>query len=172
MRKYAFLLVCALVLAASPVRAEFYRWLDRDGREFFTNDPEKVPHEYRKSITLVKPDDSRVSIGTSPVKTAATKPGASIEHTDKYGRGEAYWRKRATKLRTKLHDLQDAYNLVLKQLADQEQKPKKAGRKKRSGLENKKAKLEKDIVKARRALETDLPTEARKADAYPGWIRE
>jgi hypothetical protein len=60
-------------------------------------------------------------------------------------------------------------------LEDQDQKPKKIGGKKnksRTGLEKKKLKLEKDMAKTRRALELDLPEEARRADAYPGWIRE
>jgi hypothetical protein len=33
-------------------------------------------------------------------------------------------------------------------------------------------KLEKEIAQTRRRLEVDLPEEARRADAYPGWIRE
>ncbi len=33
-------------------------------------------------------------------------------------------------------------------------------------------KLEKDIAKTRKMLEVDLPEEARRAEAYQGWIRQ
>ncbi len=174
MRRYAVLAVCVFCFAAAPAHAEFYRWVDKDGKEFFTNDPEKVPQEYRSSVTTVEPDESRVSVGEKPVVKAKAAVTSS-EHKDKYGRGEEYWRKRAANLRLKLRDQQDEYDLVLKQLDDQDQKPRKLNGKKKktySSLEKKKMKLEKDIARTRRVLEVDLVEEARRADAYPGWLRE
>jgi hypothetical protein len=174
MRRYTVLAVCFLLLAASPVRAEFYRWVDHDGKEFFTNEREKVPQEYRDSVTEVNTDKSRVSVGNK--KSAPEKTSATVkERKDKYGNGEEYWHKKAEKLRTKLRDQQEDYDLVLKQMNDQEQKPKNLTSKKKktaSSLEKKKQKLEKDIAKTRRKLEVDLPEEARRADAYPGWVRD
>jgi hypothetical protein len=122
----------------------------------------------------VKTDDSRVSVEDKPA--VANKAPVSVkEHKDKYGRGEEYWHKKASNLRLKLRDLQDEYDLVLKQLEDQDQKPKHLSstkKKSHSSLEKKKIKLEMDIAKIRKTLEVDLPEEARRADAYPGWIRE
>jgi hypothetical protein len=43
MRTFSALAVFILVFAATAVHADFYRWVDRDGREFFSNDLEKVP---------------------------------------------------------------------------------------------------------------------------------
>jgi hypothetical protein len=174
MRRYAVLVVCILLLSASHASAEFYRWVDREGKENFTNDPAKIPPEYRNSSLPVKTDDSRVSVGDKPAVALKT-PVSVKEHKDKYGRGEEYWHKKASNLRLKLRDLQDEYDLVLKQLEDQDQKPKKLSSKKKtshSSLEKKKMKLGKDIAKMRKTLEVDLPEEARRADAYPGWIRE
>jgi len=166
--------LCILLFSASPARADFYRYVDKEGKEFFTNDLKQVPQEYRGSATVVKPDESRVSVGEGPAATG--KPPAAVrEHRDKYGKGEEYWHRKAANLRLKLRDQQDEYDMVAKQLDDQDQKPKRIGGKKnksRSSLEKKKLKLEKDMAKTRRALEVDLPEEARKADAYPGWIRE
>jgi hypothetical protein len=174
MQRLAVLVVCFLLFSASFARADFYRWVDKDGQEFFTNDQKQIPQEYRERATIVKPDESRVSVSEKPLA-----PGrASVtlkEHKDKYGRGEEYWRKKAVNLRMKLRNQQDEYDLVLKQMDDQDQKPKKtAGKKKksRSGLEKKKMKLEKEIAQTRRMLDVDLPEEARRADAYPGWLRE
>jgi hypothetical protein len=165
--------VCILMFFTSPAWADFYRYIDKDGNEFFTNDLKQVPQEYRDSAIAVTPDESRVSVGAKPA-TAEKSPVLVKEHKDKYGKGEEYWRRKAANLRLKLRDQQDDYDLVLKQLDDQDQKPKKlsSAKKKKSTFEKKKVKLEKDMAKTRRQLEVDLPEEARKADALPGWIRE
>ena len=174
MRRCIVLAVCLFFLAATAAHADFYRWVDKDGKEFFSNELGKVPQEYRGSVQTVKPDESRVSIGDKPV--AAGKPiGLAGEHRDKNGRGEEYWHRQAANLRLKLRDQQDEYNIVLKEMKDHDQKPgMPAGKKSKSlsGLERKKLKLEHEMARTRRKLEVDLPEEARRADAYPGWIRE
>jgi len=178
MRRCAVLTVCLLFLSASFARAEFYRWVDREGKEFFTNDREQVPQEYRNNAVAVKPDERRVSVGE---KSASTRMlSASLEdHKDRYGKGEEYWRKRAAKLRKELAVLQDKYDLFLKQEREDENKPKRltvknSSNKKisRSSREKKKETLEKDVAQKKYELEVELPEEARKADAYPGWLRE
>ncbi len=172
MRMLAMLAVGVLFFVATDARADFYTWVDGSGKEYYTNDLSKVPHEYRDRAKAVEISDERVSVGDKPTG----KPSAvGREHKDRQGRGEEYWRKKAANLRLKLRDQQDEYNLVLKQIEDEDHSPKKLNHKKkksRSGLEKKKMKLEKDVARTRRMLEIDLPEEARKADAYPGWIRE
>jgi hypothetical protein len=172
-RRFAIVTACFLLLLASPAWADFYRYVDKDGREFFTNDLKQIPQEYRNSAIPVKSDTSRVHVAEG---TAApgTPRVANREHKDKYGRGEAYWRKKADKVRLKLRRQQDDYDLVLKQLDDLDQdiKTSRGKKKSRSSLEKQKKKLEIKIAQTRRELEVALPEEARKADAYPGWIRE
>lgn len=178
MRTLAILAMLGLVFVPFlDVHAGFYKWVDGDGKEYYTNDPAHIPQQYRNDAVAVETHDDRVSIGnkTRPATGAATSSTAVKEHKDKHGRGEEYWRKKAANLRLKLRDQQDDYSLLLKQLEVEDQNPKKLHRKKkesRSSLEKKKMKLEKDMAKTRRALEVDLPDEARRADAYPGWIRE
>ncbi len=172
MQRYLVLAVCVLLISATQVWAEFYRWVDKDGKEFFTNEPSKIPQEYRNSATKMKPDESRVSIGNQQSAKGKARVTAS-EHRDKNGKGESYWRKRAGDLRSKLRDEETRRDLVVKQINDQDQKPFSTKNKKTlASLEKKKAKLDTDIARTRKALEVDLPEEARKADAYPGWIRE
>ena len=178
MRRGAVLTICLFLLSASFARAEFYRWVDKDGKEFYTNERTQVPREYQNSATAVNPDESRVSVGERPVATG--KPKTSLkDHKDKYGRGEEHWRKRAEKLRKEVAVLQDRYDLVLKQEKEDENKPKKLTannsshkKKSRTSLEKKKSALEKDLTRKKHELEVELPEEARRADAYPGWIRE
>jgi len=171
MRRIVVSAACILMFSASPVRADFYRYVDGDGKEFFTNDVKQIPPQYRSSATPLKTDDGRVSVGDKPAAPGKST-GTVKEHKDKYGRGERYWRGRADKLRMKLRDQQDDYDLVLKQLDDPDQKTINGKKKSRAGLIKKKQKIEKDMAKTRRKLEVYLPEEARRADAYPGWIRE
>jgi hypothetical protein len=171
MRSVVFAAACLLLFSATPVRADFYRYVDQDGKEFFTNDVKQIPPQYRNSATLLKTDNSRVSVGDKSV--APGKAAMTVrEHKDKNGKGEKYWRARADKLRMKLRDQQDDYDLVMKQLDDPALQTTSGKKKSRAGLIKKKHKIEKDMGKTRRKLEVDLPEEARKADAYPGWIRE
>ena len=165
--------LCILLFSASPALADFYRSVDGEGREFFANDLKQIPRQYRDSATVVMPEEGRVSAGET-LAASGKAPSAAGEHKDKYGKGEEYWRKKAANLRLKLRDQQDEYELVLKQLDDQDQPKKLNGKRKKSGssLQKKQMKLEKDMARTRRQLEVDLPEEARKADAYPGWIRE
>lgn len=172
MRRPLVLAVFVLLISATQVWAEFYRWVDKDGKEFFTNEPSKIPQEYRSSATKMEPDESRVSVGSQQSTKSKARVTVS-EHRDKNGKGESYWRKRAADLRLKLRDQETRRDLVVKQMNDQDQKPLSTKNKKaRASLEKKKTKLDTDIARTRRALEVDLPEEARKADAYPGWIRE
>lgn len=177
MRRYVVLTVCFLaffLFSSSHALAQFYRWVDNDGKEFFTNDPKQIPQQYQSSATEMKTDDRRVSVADKPI--APPRPsGFAGEHRDKNGRGEEYWHRKAENLRLKLREKQDEYDLVAKQINDQDQKPNRLNGKKKksnSNLEKKKMKLEKEMAQTRRMLELDLPEEARKADAYPGWIRE
>jgi hypothetical protein len=174
MRRYVVLATCVLLFAATAANAGFYRWVDKDGAEFFTNDPEKVPQEYRGGVTNIHPDESRVNVGERPAPADGAKATTGVSR-DKHGRGEEYWRKRASNLRLKLRDLQDEHDLVVKQIEEQDRKaastPGKKN-KKSSSLEKRKRKLENEIARTRRVLDTDLAEEARRAEAYPGWIRE
>jgi uncharacterized protein DUF4124 len=157
-----------------PASAEFYRWVDKDGNEYYTNEFQKVPHEYRSRVEKITPDESRVNIENKPA-TSRTGKATYSGHRDKYGRGEEYWRKKAAKLRLRLQDRQDEHNVVLKQLEEFNENSEMLSAKKnqsRSRLEKKKMTIESDIAKIRHRLEVDLVEEAREAGADTGWVRE
>jgi len=179
MRRIIVMSIYLVLLSAAVATAEFYHWVDKDGKEFYTNERAQVPKEYQDTATAVNPDESRVSVGEKPLKSG--KPKTSLDnHKDKYGKGEEHWRKRADKLRRELAVLQDRYDLILKQEKEDENKPKKLAanngsnnqEKSRASREKKKTALEKDLARKTHELEVELPEQARKADAYPGWIRE
>lgn len=171
MRPAILLAVCYLFFFTPAANAEFYRWIDKDGKENFTNDPAKIPSGYRERSSPVEVGSDRVSIGEKAPGAVSAK-GTGDEHRDKNGRGEEWWRRRAENLRREIRDLEDEYALVLKKEQEQEQKTGGRKSKSRTNYAQKKMQLEKKIAQARRRLEVDLTEEARKADAYPGWLRE
>jgi hypothetical protein len=178
MRIGIVLSVFLFLLSASLARAEFYRWVDSDGKEFFTNERNKVPKEYQSTATAMNPDESRVSVEEKPV--AIRRQSRSLkDHKDKYGKGEEYWHNRSVKLRKELAALQNKYDLILKQEKEDENKPikltaKKSSNKKKSrnSFDKRKSTVENALARKKHELDVDLPEEARRADAYPGWIRE
>lgn len=179
MRNCAFFAACLLFLSASFAQAEFYRWIDRDGREFYTNEREKVPLEYQSIAEEVQPDESRLRVGKKVVATEK-RSAPLAEHKDKYGRGANYWHKRVVKLRKELAALQVKYDLLMKQEKDDDEKLSQltddGSRRKIQAAQAKrtrrKATLERSCAKKKYDLEVALPDEARKAEAYPGWLRE
>jgi predicted nucleic acid-binding Zn-ribbon protein len=177
MRRCVLLTLCVYFLSVPFARAEFYRWVDREGREFYTNNREQVPQEYKNSAAEVQPDENRVSVGRKT--TPADKLSVSQnDHRDKYGKGEEHWHRRAVKLRHDLAALQNKYDILLKRERDDEHKPKKltatnSGKSMAFRTSQKKIEaLERDIARKKHELDVELPDEARKADAYPAWIRE
>ena len=163
-----------LLFSASHAFAELYRWVDRDGQEFFTNERRAIPREYQSTATAIKTDDNRVSVGGKPA-LPHSPPVEVKEHRDKNGHNEAWWRRRAENQRLELRKFEDERELLLKKERDQEKNSTRtSGKKKKSTAahDKKKLQLEKKIAQAKRRLEVDLPEEARKADAYPGWLRE
>ena len=170
LRSLVLLMLLASVLISSEARAEFYKWVDRDGREFITNEKEKIPAEYRHTAKPVEVREDRVSVGQQPVG-GDKRTVKSAEHKDRNGRGEEYWNKRAENLRRQIREQQDELDLIVKQEKDAAAKPKKPSSKSKSSRNKKKAKIEKKIARLKHELEVELPEEARKADAYPGWVR-
>ena len=109
MRSLILLMLLASVLVSSEARAEFYTWVDRDGREFITNEKEKIPAAYRHTAKPIEVRDDRVSVGQQPV-VAEKKTIKIAEHKDRYGRGEEYWNKRTENLRRQIRKQQDVFS--------------------------------------------------------------
>ncbi len=171
----SLLLLLTLLLCGAAARAEFYTWKERDGREFYTNDREKIPAEYRDSARPVEVRDERVTVAPAPGgedrPPAAQRPR---KQTDRNGRGEEHWRKRAGDLRRKLREQQTAHDLLVQQDREEERagRPSTAkGKKAAAARKKKQEKIAGKIARLKHELEVELPDEARKAEALPGWLR-
>lgn len=169
------LLLLLLAFAAVEAEAGFYRWTDAEGREFFTNDLEKVPPQYRSGARPVEVREDRVS--TAPSSTGVPAAGGTVRvqpHKDRNGRGEGYWKKRADDLRRKIRKRETERSTLLRQqeAADQRRTgTSKADQKAKRERQRKLSKIDQDLKRLQRELTVELPEDARKADALPGWVR-
>lgn len=181
-----FITIMALLVTAPAAYAELYSWTDRKGTNHFTDDLAKVPDAYRAQALANKmPDEEKAGAAREEQQDGQLNSGyrttkkqkkaqSDTEHTDAYGRGEAYWRERADTLRQRLEELQQDYEDVCSQeRACQETSARSPGRREDCPAiyRHQKTEIMQDIEQTRKSLEVDLPDEARKLDAYPGWLR-
>ncbi len=184
-KTFVSIAVLFLFSLLSTANAEFYYWTDQKGVSYATDDLSKVPEEYRAQALSNKAPDEETTNTTRkeqeqnesyavPKMKKAKKEQAGAA-ADQNGRGEAYWRARADGLRERIHELEDDYKL-----ADQQERAcvedhrinylgKRPDCASIYGAE--KSRIERALERARKSLEVDLPDEARKSGAYPGWLR-
>lgn len=112
-----------------------------------------------------------------PPKEKRRGAAAGVEHLDVDGRGEAYWRARAGRLRSDL-SAAEAELKSWEQAAeayDRANPPGGNGAMQTWARELMRLRNQVDRARARVAVlkrrQDELAEEARKADAYPGWIR-
>ena len=173
--------IILLLLPFAEAHADLYSWTDSAGNKYFVDDLTKVPPGYRSQAqnreaaeeTQAGREERTISSNYYRTSKASDNRGKT-EHRDKNGRGESYWRNKAENLRQQLQDEQVNYETLNKQQSECEGMqlyvrglPKDCASKYR----NQKIKSEQKIERIRKSLEIDLPEEARRADAYPGWIR-
>jgi clan AA aspartic protease (TIGR02281 family) len=58
-RKWIFWLVLIFMMAWSPVSAEIYQWMDKDGVTHASSDPEKMPPAYRGRAQVISAAEAR-----------------------------------------------------------------------------------------------------------------
>jgi hypothetical protein len=174
----------------TSVQAEIYSWIDNKGNKHITDDFSKVPEAYRDQAYKSRVDEENEE-SRQPVekkygyqysgkaykkKKTAERRSSDDEPVDKYGRGEEYWQERAEAAREYLQEQEDMYEYVSSQeRACLEKNTRYASLGKHvdcTAYQREKIRAEKNIAKAKKSLEVDLPEEARKAEAYPGWIRQ
>ncbi len=179
-------IIMALLLPISASFAAIFFWTDRAGNTHVSDDISKVPAEYQGQAKArqMQDDDADGQAQKGRNEERAPAPGykkkaekraqSGTGDTDSSGRGEEYWRERADGLRQQLHELQDDYESVSRHERECEKKPIDHRGKRidcASIFGYHRERLEKQINQTRKALEVDLPDDARKAGAYPGWIR-
>ncbi len=168
------------LLLPSVDGAAFYKWKDKNGVVNFTDDPGKIPPEYRDQVEReVREDTSSVKPPTSSVKS----PPQRGEEVKEKGKdidvmGETWWRERARPWNQQLKDATANLEAVDNKITEKTEtvlwkysSPTQVNVY-NAGLETLKgerAKYQAQVNEAKEMLRK-LAEEARKAKVDPNWL--
>ena len=174
------------VLWAGFAWAQLYKWTDAQGTVHLTDNPSRIPPEYRTQVTVERvtapappttPNDDATATPTDP--SAAGEPPPSAPQRDRLGRGSDYWRSLAQQWSTQLQQssrerdrLMSLYRYT-RQLANSTRDVWDRGRleAETTRLEKAIAEAEAQINEAETMLQTTLPLEAVQLGANPDWLK-
>lgn len=171
-------LIIFLGMVLSPAwldGAEIYKWVDKNGVIHFTDQLTNVPKEYRNQIekqTLpsAPPPSSQPPAQKAP-QDFLSEPVDSNGHNEKWWKDRMNeWRGKLTQAETKLQELKRKLEIVDRERSLGLGIPGKQLEEKQA-LEAEIQKYTAEMNTAKSMLEQILPEEARKARAYPGWLR-
>ena len=185
------ILIGSILYSVTSLGQEIYKWMDEKGTVHFSDDLGQVPEKYRNQIQKEKPPKepppsrpvSPSSIGppkiTEPGKEAGPAPG--LGQKDALGRGEEWWRAKASEWNEKLKTSRRNYEITYNEWKAKEQeletsisKPDSFKRKLKAEiktLEEKVKDWEKQIEEAKNMIENVLPKQARDYRANPDWLK-
>lgn len=183
MRRLSLALL-TLVLWAGSLRAEIYKWIDKDGVVHYTDDLGQVPEKQRaKSESDGKkgPQGKPISImrGTSAKSPAVTPPPGAPPNApngapkapdvDDQGNTQEYWQNLVKDTQSELAKSQQE----LEQLGEARRKNLESG----PGMQQRSAEIAQeekrlnDKIQALQKKLENIPEQARQAGAPPGWLR-
>ena len=162
--------------------ATTYQWITPDGVVGLTNDPGRIPEQYRERATVYngtsKPPSREPAAEegiTVPQQTAVTTPaGPSIGEADQHGHDRSWWQQQIREVKDQLTFIGNQ-----RKTADEElnqlyyfgmETPEELQR--QQFLREKIGEFDELLAKLERRLTEELPREARKAGALPGWLRD
>jgi uncharacterized protein DUF4124 len=166
--------------------AQIYKWTDAQGTVHLTDNPSRVPPEYRSRVVVEQaiapaspttPSDEATATPTDPA--APGEPPSSAPQRDRLGRGSDYWRTLAQQWSARLqqstreHDRLMSLYRYTRQLANSTRDASDRGRLEAEAtrLEKAIAAVEAQISEAETMLQTTLPLEARQLGADPDWLK-
>ncbi len=97
--------VLFLFLLSLSAHGVTYKWVDKNGVVNFTDDPERVPPEYRDQVEReVGEDTSSAKPATSVQSPSKSSQEVRETRKDTYGLGETWWREKARPWNEQLKD--------------------------------------------------------------------
>ena len=117
MKTAALCILMLSLLTLSCAYASFYQWTDEAGVVHMTDDPDKVPKQYRDKARRLQLPDSPPAPAAAPAPKAAPRAAAK-QRLAPGGHDENWWRDRFGGLRGELKALQDARKQKEQQLVE------------------------------------------------------
>ena len=157
-----------------------YKWMDKNGVVNFTDDPGKVPPEYRNQVEREVGEDT----SSAEPPTSGQSPSQSSEEVretrkDIYGLGETWWREKARPWNQQLKDATANLEAVNNKIIERSEN---IGRKYSSStqqnmyiaelerVKGERAKYQAQVDEAKEMLKK-LAKEAQDAKADPDWLK-
>jgi len=109
------------LLSPSLHGATIYKWVDKNGAVNFTDDPGKIPPEYRDQVERVGGEDT--SGAKPPISVQSPSQSKSNEEVrgskkETYGLGPTYWREKARPWNEQLNDATANLDAVNKKIVE------------------------------------------------------
>ncbi len=154
-------------------------WLEKGEVEKIRKEGGKKPDPLPKKAS--KPASRAPLPEAPPPQTqAATPPPQEARETDQQGRDAAWWRDRVSRLRARIAELRHEDARLTQEIGDLDKQwgaaPDPMRREEirdRIGyLRIRRGEVKRELEEQVRILEHDLPDEARKTEALPGWLRQ
>jgi hypothetical protein len=188
-------LILAFAFASDVFAAGgIYQWTDVDGVVHFTDDPGKVPKVYRDTVQEIRPPEkpdqpkgappaagsepesereAPSNPGPAPKAEPEGRPAAPSESVDQRGHDRDWWQQRVQEWQTRKAQAQEKLTDAQERLGRERFLNPTTGNMKRiQEISDEIARYEEQIREAEHMLTDQLPDEARKAGAPPGWLRE
>jgi hypothetical protein len=186
-RTILFILVGMITLPLIAGSQEIYQWVDEKGTVHFTDDVSQVPEKYQDQVKKTKaPPEPKPSPGPKPspsirIDRDRVPPEPEAEKKDILGRGEEWWRDKASEWNEKLKNAKKNYDVAQaavkekqKELEQSIYKPDSFKRRLQAdlkALEEKANEWKRQMDEAKNMLEKVLPRQAEEYRADPSWVR-
>jgi hypothetical protein len=178
MKKLTLLIFMIWIISPPMVLGqEIYQWVDEKGTVHFADDPGQIPERYQDQVIKKKAPVEPAS----PSKKVPEKPEPDTERKDLLGRGEDWWRDKATEWNQKLKNAkknfetaQAALKAKEKELEQSIYKPDSFKRRLQAeikGLEENANNWKTQVDEAKNMLEKILPKQAEEYRADPSWVK-
>jgi hypothetical protein len=125
-------------------------------------------------LERVHPRAAETGVSSVPAVPAGDAPEATPREERRRGRGEAYWRSEAARVRERLRALEERAAGLRAQIAERASQSEVFGRRRASSGASSTASLRASLAaveRRARLTQDDLEERARRDGALPGWLR-
>jgi hypothetical protein len=169
------------LLSPSVQGFTFYKWVDKNGVVNFTDDPRKVPPEYRDQMEreVVEEDTSSSKSPTPGPSPSQSSEDVRETRKDIYGMGETWWREKARPWNQQLKDatanLEAVNNKIIERSENISRRNWSATQYKMNIVELERLKEERATYQAQvdeaKEMLKKLAKEAQDEKANPDWLK-
>ena len=177
MRKVLISIFIFWVFVSMAYGATTYKWVDKEGVIHFTDDPTKIPSQYRNRVETEEREDSKKV--ETPAPASVTPQKSEGVRVDRYGQGEDYWKDQVQPWKKQLKEATENYESTNRKIDSklEEQSGRfltptqvKMKRVEMDQLREDKSKYEAQMREAKERL-NKIAKEAEEAKADPEWLK-